>query len=456
MRNGFGWWRLAKQVVLGVTEAVASFANSTLTAASATGTADGSTANTLTLTLRDTNNALMPLKAVTFTTELTAVDAGETTLVDDAAEIATTTGTLNLVLTVKNADGTPLPNIAAARIVYASTGTGNTFGTPSVTNHSGQSLCTFTSTVAEAKTISVTVDGVAITQTAAVTVTGTPGLPTLDFKSDWSTATGTSDAAVRDTGQAVPWGSEGGSSHEVMANPGTLGFPGTMTNIYANRMVTTQDAWGEPRITTLDVIADGETRYYRLYRHLSSDTDVIPPFVSGGDDETHGVQDGSAASQINSGWWFYHNTGASGTFTVQWRPSSSANAYPNDRWQLDTTLDKDTTYRFEWSIARNGTTTFKAALRIYSDAGVLLYTGADFRNQTGATDLDTYMASNNFTFFNVDHMAQLQCGLNGLAGIGTWGTGLPTTAPFEYYSYQGGMATGIDTGWIGAYDATNG
>ena len=161
--------------------AAPSYARSTFTAASATGTADGSTTNAHTLTLYDTNGVLMAGRAVTFTTELTAVSAANSTLVDDAAEIATTTGTLNLILVVKDAAGDPLPNIQAARIVYSSTGTGNTFGTPSVTDKNGQSLCTFSSTVAEAKTISVTVDGVLVTQTAGVTVTGTPGAPTLDF-----------------------------------------------------------------------------------------------------------------------------------------------------------------------------------------------------------------------------------------------------------------------------------
>lgn len=442
--------RRRDRIILGAGEASPSYVYSTLVPASNTGTADGATGNTLTLTVRDTSNALMDLVGVTFTTELTAVSAGQSTLVDDAAEIETTTGTLNLIFTAKNAAGVALPNIQSARIVFSSTGSGNTFGTPTVTDSSGQSLCTFSSTVAEAKTISVTVDGVLVTQTAAVTVTSPAGLPTLDFFSDWRNATGTGSTATRD---GTKWSQVGGSSSEVITNPGT--FPASMTNIFANRMIVTQDAWGEVRLTTLAVLAVGETRYFRIYRRLSSDTDVIPAHPTG-DDETHGVQDGSSASQINWGWWVYHNTGGAGKFTLQWRPSGSANSYPNDRWQLTTALDKDTTYRFENYVERTGTTTMKAGIRIYDSAGTLLYTGANFRNQTSSTDLDTYMASNDFTLFSAANLAGVQAGVNGLANIGTWGTGLPTGAPFEYYSYQGGFATGVDCGWIGAHDATNG
>src|SRR2546422_4803025 len=65
--------------------------------------------------------------------------------------------------------------ISGAPVVLAATGSGNTLVQPSgTTNGSGVATGTLSSTVAEAKTVSATVNGTAVTQTAAVTVVTPP------------------------------------------------------------------------------------------------------------------------------------------------------------------------------------------------------------------------------------------------------------------------------------------
>lgn len=83
-----------------------------------------------------------------------------------------------VTLVVNDGSGNPIEGVAASQCVLAVSGTGNTVTQPTgVTNANGQfaSPGSFVSTTAEAKTCSYTVAGLAITDTAAVTVTGTPG-----------------------------------------------------------------------------------------------------------------------------------------------------------------------------------------------------------------------------------------------------------------------------------------
>ena len=78
-----------------------------------------------------------------------------------------------ITVTCLNEDGNPMAGLAAANVVPASTGTGNTItAIDSVTNQSGVITFAMTSSVAQAKTISVAICGATITDTAALTVEG--------------------------------------------------------------------------------------------------------------------------------------------------------------------------------------------------------------------------------------------------------------------------------------------
>jgi hypothetical protein len=74
-----------------------------------------------------------------------------------------------ITVTARDAGGNP---ISGATVVLAATGTGNTLTQPAgPTGANGVATGTLSSTVAGTKTVSATIDGVAITQTQAVTVT---------------------------------------------------------------------------------------------------------------------------------------------------------------------------------------------------------------------------------------------------------------------------------------------
>ena len=130
-----------------------------------------------TLTVKsDSDEAIPNAQAVTtislqrVSTTNSVVTAAPTTITDDGVESS------NITLTALDANGDPLPGIPAANCVLAVTGTGNTVTQPvAATDTNGQTTGSFVSTVAEAKTASYTVLGRAITDTAAVTVSGTPG-----------------------------------------------------------------------------------------------------------------------------------------------------------------------------------------------------------------------------------------------------------------------------------------
>jgi hypothetical protein len=107
-----------------------------------------------------------------------------------ANSVVTSTGTIendgvasaSCTIQVLNTDGNPMAGLAAANIVIAVSGTGNTVTQPTgVTNADGFISGSFVSTVAESKTISFEVLEAAVTDTATTVVTASavefPNLP---------------------------------------------------------------------------------------------------------------------------------------------------------------------------------------------------------------------------------------------------------------------------------------
>src|SRR5205807_1483586 len=100
-----------------------------------------------------------------------AVSAGQST-VSATSPIAAGSGTSTITVTARDASGNP---VQGATVVLAATGGGNTLTQPAATtNASGVATGTLASTLAESKTISTTIDGMAITQTAKVVVNAGP------------------------------------------------------------------------------------------------------------------------------------------------------------------------------------------------------------------------------------------------------------------------------------------
>jgi len=115
-----------------------------------------------------TINSVAITQTATVVVTAGTVSAGQSE-VAATSPITAGSGTSTITVTARDAGGNP---IAGATVVLAATGTGNTLTQPSgTTNASGVATGTLSSTVAEDKTVSATIDGTAVSQTATITVT---------------------------------------------------------------------------------------------------------------------------------------------------------------------------------------------------------------------------------------------------------------------------------------------
>ena len=127
---------------------------------SATGTFSGG--------VQDWAAAIVTYKAIPINATNSTISASPTNLTANG----TTTSTITV--TAKDNNNNPIAGIAAANVVVSSTGSGNTLVQPTTaTGTNGQTTATLKSTVAQTNTVSVTILGTLISNTA--TVTFTPG-----------------------------------------------------------------------------------------------------------------------------------------------------------------------------------------------------------------------------------------------------------------------------------------
>lgn len=116
------------------------------------------------------------LKAALLGIEIKAAAGGAPTVSASQSVVAATpisipagSGTSTITVTAKDATGNP---ISGASVVLAATGGSNNLTQPiGTTNDSGQATGTLSSTLAQDKVVSATINGVAINQTATVTIT---------------------------------------------------------------------------------------------------------------------------------------------------------------------------------------------------------------------------------------------------------------------------------------------
>ena len=139
-----------------------------------------------------------------------------------------------ITVTAKDASGNP---VAGATVVLAATGTGNTLTQPAgVTNASGVATGTLSSTVAESKTVSATINAVAVTQTGSVVVSPAAAA-SLNFVVQPSNATATVAIApaiqveVRDAFNNRVTTATNQVTLAIGTNPNTGTLSGTVTNV---------------------------------------------------------------------------------------------------------------------------------------------------------------------------------------------------------------------------------
>ncbi|MGE0278357.1 MAG: hypothetical protein AB7R40_23420 [Nitrospiraceae bacterium] len=276
---------------------------------------------------------------------------------------------------------------------------------------------------------------------------------TVHFWSDWSTATGTTSAAIYDTNKAKPWTltaghgepGEGGLAVRVTATD-SRDYP--TTNYLRITGYWQSSGWNELKFIASDnyipasAVGVGDTIVLRFYARF-----IAANSYQGNDDETHGIYFDSTGSQ---GWsaggqavgiYEQHFTNDVWNYLVV--PDTDQN--PHYFGPGTNALNRNTTYRFELGWVRTGTNTYQMLARIYNATGTLLYDTSAFDDNyygPGGTSLSGRTMTKSTTNNEAGHstMRGLKIGLNGLSGLTT------DTVPFMEMA---GLA--ICSNWCGAY-----
>jgi adhesin/invasin len=185
--------------------------------------------------------------------------ASESRVSADPTSFQAGSGSSTITVTVRDAQGTPLPNVG---VQISVSGTGNTVNQPGVTNASGVATGSYSSTVAETKTESATAGGVTIQQTASVSVTAPPPPPP---SADASQSTAT-----------VPNGVAGTATVITVQARSTTGAPMTTGGDAVAVTVTGDNAAG-----SLSVTDNGNGTYTASYTPQTTGTDQVAITLNG-------------------------------------------------------------------------------------------------------------------------------------------------------------------------------
>jgi hypothetical protein len=268
-----------------------------------------------------------------------------------------------------------------------------------------------------------------------------PGPPpsssrTVVFASDWSSESGSTQAAKTDANR---W--------NIIADPGnglsvvscqSLGFPSNT----CLRVMGVQSASGFARLakTGLPVPAPGQSVYYRwYYRHEQP---------SLGDNSQHPIESGS-----NGGldWVFNTETLSNTTWRPEFRPGGEQSNALLARF-TGPVLQRGVTYRIEMQIQKINNTQFHMHARVYDRNGNLVAGDAQFTNdRLGNTGSNARSLADNpvlrFATPGGSQLHEIRAGVNGISNSDWF--------PQVLYAYQGGLA--VCTGdWCGAYVASEG
>lgn len=247
--------------------------------------------------------------------------------------------------------------------------------------------------------------------------------PTLIFASSFATATGTGANAISDGGK---WPIDGGQGHNIIANPGNVGFPAAMPNLFSVDCKAVNDGFCLLRTTDLGIPTRPFTRYYRWYFRLIKTLDT--------DGTQHPIQDGNSISDSN--WTLNVNQIDDDT----WRASFEGGATQRfNHVDSGIILDTHHTYRFEISIENLNTTDFRMHVRVYNESGTLVLDDEDLEGEVSPNPM---LSSNpTLTYANEDvSPGAFTCGNNGWNDM----------AVDQTHSYQSGFAVS-DEDWCGPY-----
>lgn len=187
------------------------------------------------------------------------VSATQSTVSVSPGSITASSGSANAAITVTARDGSGSP-VAGVSVNVSATGSGNSLTQPSgPTNSQGVATATLSSTAAEVKTISASVAGISLNQTASVTVQAGPPSPQ---------TTQVSTPGGR-RGQIIPITI---TTHDQFDNPLTVGGYGAQISV----RVTGTNAWGNLNVNDL-----GDGTYSAGYLALFKGNDDVEVLING-------------------------------------------------------------------------------------------------------------------------------------------------------------------------------
>ena len=270
------------------------------------------------------------------------------------------------------------------------------------------------------------------------------------FHSDWSTATGQTNAALNDTGKALPWTDnlQVGSSPQILTvvSASGRGFPASMTNCLRVEHAVIADGWWIEIDGGWSAPSIGNALYFRHYfRHEIADAAGVQGYAATHPLETEygavGLGANTLAQKFGSNTdgtypWLFQVESASFPYSG-WTPGGNQDGSGDPMY-----LQKNTTYRIEWKILRTATSTITLDMRIYGgDDSTLLF---DKNNiyAWGGSGSDTLAAHGSGLPMDATHMTRLRVGKNGGFGAGA-----------GQYVYWGGFAVRT-ADWCGSYNGT--
>jgi len=259
------------------------------------------------------------------------------------------------------------------------------------------------------------------------------------FSSDWSTATGTSDNALRDGGKwNTLYCAQAATVLTVVAG-NTVGWTKT-PNVLRLQQLGASGCGTLERLNAVPLSTSHWGRFYFRNDEIGTQHNHVVTYNPG------------VGAPIQTALW--NRWGASDGVNIfirtYYTAAGASTTYPRNVWSIGTNgvvgrdrLAHGTWYRYEWHMEYVTSTTYRIWPRIYDMAGTLLYDATRFYQSdyptSGTHSLATwYAAGNAFGFTDV--------ALGRRFGLGNEGPGGSTSTGGYWYHADVALST---SGWIG-------
>lgn len=361
----------------------------------------------------------------------------------DAATIEATSGEAIVTYYILDRDGNAVVGVPAAFASLASTGTGNTItALDTHSNRQGRFRWTFSSTVAEAKTLTLTACGRVITGTVAVTVSG--GGATLLIDAQWPDL-GTDNADIASSAQFDTL---------IDGNPVSATVMGVVTGVTGspttNALQMSCDSTNYSliqEIGALSAVTDWYCRVYIMVENLENGFTNHPYKTDWRGSNSIILW---SPRDLNFGAGTYRP--AIRMLGTKWVDGEFSE--PGDIDFKCPALDYGEWYRFEHRVTFVGDPTlgrFYPQVRVYNAANTLLYTNADFEHTLSVSPFTTHDLQTSIdggAYYQAANVDGYLAGCGRQPAMGYEGPFGAPTEPTEHY-YYAAYAAGTGT-WLGA------